>query len=78
MIFLLQIMIFLSQKIKKKELNGTTGECILTYNVMNGRFYDDGVNPLELDKHEYVVNSQAMRQARMHYAIDEDVDEVPF
>ena len=69
---------FISQKIKKKELNGTTGECILTYNVMNGRFYDDGVNPLELDKHEYVVNSQAMRQARMHYAIDEDVDEVPF
>jgi hypothetical protein len=46
-------------------------------------FYDDGVNPvkyvdMELDKHEYVVNSQAMRQARMHYAIDEDVDEVPF
>jgi hypothetical protein len=41
-------------------------------------FTDDAVNPLELDKHEYVVNSQAMRQARMHYAIDEDVDEVPF
>jgi len=45
---------------------------------MNGRFYDDGVNPLELDKHEYVVNSQAMRQARMHYTIDKDVDKVPF
>jgi twinkle protein len=67
---------FISQKIKKKELNGTTGECILTYNVMNGRFYDDDINPLERDKHEYVVNSQAMRQARM-LDTDDDTD-VPF
>jgi hypothetical protein len=45
---------------------------------MKGRFYDDGVNPLERDKHEYVVNSEAMRQARMPYADDDDLEEVPF
>lgn len=65
--------IFVSQKIKKKELNGTTGECVLTYDVSTGRFYDDGYNPLEADKHEYTVNSKAMVQARMPYGDDDDV-----
>jgi len=68
--------IFVSQKIKKKELNGTTGECVLTYDVSTGRFYDDGYNPLEADKHEYTVNSRAMVQARMPYS-DDDID-VPY
>jgi twinkle protein len=65
--------IFVSQKIKKKELNGTTGECVLTYDVSTGRFYDDGYNPLEADKHEYTVNSKAMVQSRMPYGDDDDV-----
>jgi len=65
--------IFVSQKIKKKELNGTTGECVLTYDVSTGRFYDDGYNPLEAEKHEYTVNSKAMVQARMPYTEDDDV-----
>jgi hypothetical protein len=58
-------------------LNGTTGEATLTYDIMTGRFYSDAVNPLELDKHEYVVNSQSMRQARLPYN-DGDDSEVPF
>ena len=48
---------------------------------MKGRFYDDGINPLERDKHEYVVPengfSRAMKQESM-WSDDDDLEEVPF
>lgn len=70
--------LFISQKIKKKELNGTTGEAMLTYDVMKGRFYDDGINPLERDENAYTVpNSRAMINARLPYNDDDNLD-VPF
>lgn len=74
--------LFISQKIKKKELNGTTGECMLTYKVDKGRFYDDDFNPLEEDKHTFQVPetgySSAMSQARMPYADDVYDEELPY
>ena len=69
--------LFISQKIKKKELNGTTGEATLTYDVMKGRFYDDDLNPLEREENAYTVpNSKAMINARLPY--NDDEEEVPF
>lgn len=72
---------FISQKIKKKELNGTTGEAILTFDVRKGRFYDDRGNPLEEQEPFYdsSANSQAMIDAREPYK-ESDIfdDELPY
>ena len=75
---------FISKKIKKKNINGTTGECMLTYDIYERRFYDGDYTPFDEDKTAYVVPetgfSNAMNQARLPYANDSDldIDEVPF
>lgn len=75
---------FISKKIKKKNINGTTGECMLTYDIYERRFYDGDYTPFDEDKTAYVVPetgfSNAMNQARLPYANDSDdeLDEVPF
>lgn len=75
---------FISKKIKKKNINGTTGECILTYDIYERRFYDGDYTPFDEDKTAYVVPktgfSNAMNQARPPYSDNEpnEHDEVPF
>lgn len=72
---------FFSKKIKKKNINGNTGECILTYNVLERRFYDEDYTPFDEDKTAFVVPesgfSKAMEQSRLPYK-DDDEEEVPF
>lgn len=75
---------FISKKIKKKNINGTTGECMLTYDIYERRFYDGDYTPFDEDKTAYVVPetgfSNAMNQARLPYSDNEpdEHDEVPF
>ena len=72
---------FFSKKIKKKNINGNTGECILTYDVFERRFYDGDYTPFNEEKTAYVVPesgfSSAMEQARLPYANEKD-EEVPY
>jgi len=72
---------FFSKKIKKKNINGNTGECILTYNVLERRFYDGDYTPFDEDKTAFVVPesgfSDAMKQSRLPYK-DDNEEEVPF
>ena len=69
---------FISQKIKKKELNGTTGEALLTFDTSKGRFYDNGNNPLEERQTFYdsSANNQTMIDARLPY--NDNEDELPY
>ncbi len=42
--------IFKSQKIKKQRLVGIPGDCVLSYDRFKGRYYVNGINPLEQSK----------------------------
>lgn len=42
--------VFKSQKIKKQRLVGKPGECVMTYDRYKGRYYINGINPIETSK----------------------------